>query len=458
MGRSFESILAQIQEQHIEMIDLKSLDLRGRPHHVSLPVKHFTPEILTDGIGFDGSSFGYSRVESSDMIQIPDIDTAVLDPFRDIPTLSFFTCIHLTDEKRTRFPQDPRWIAAKAERYLVESGVAEASFWGPEYEFYIFPKVEYDTRVSASFYHIYAGEEFHHNAYHACNPQDIYDDFRDLATRMLLQLGIDVKYHHHEVGERGQQEIELMFDCLLKTSDQAILTKYVLFNLARKHDLHVTFMPKPMFRQAGSGWHVHQFLKNQGKNIFHGPGQYANMNETGLYYIGGLLKHARALCALTNPSTNSYKRLVPGFEAPVAITFGMANRSSAVRIPSYVSNPDKIRMEYRPPDATANPYFALSAMLMAGIDGVLNRIDPRQEGFGPFDTNIFHDSMKEKVRFLPRSLDDALEALEQDHEFLLRGGVFTRELLQRWIQMKRDEIMEIATMPNPFEYKLYFDL
>lgn len=457
MRRSFESIEALIREKNIEMIDLKSLDLRGRLHHVSLPVKHFTPAILKDGIGFDGSSFGYSKVEFSDMIQIPDIDTAVVDPFREIPTLSFFTKLHLTDAERSRFDQDPRWVAEKAERFLVESGVGDQSWWGPEYEFYIFSEVEYDTRTSASYYFVKHVEEFHHNAYHACNPKDLYDDFRDLAVQHLLRLGIDVKYHHHEVGERGQQEIEMMFNGLLKTADEAILTKYLLFNLARTQNLHITFMPKPMFRQAGSGWHVHQFLTKQGQNIFYGQGQYANMSELGLYYIGGLLKHSKALCALTNPSTNSYKRLVPGFEAPVAITYGKANRSSAVRIPSYVSDPAKVRMEYRPPDATANPYLCLSAMMMAGLDGVINRIDPRKEGFGPFDTNIFHDD-EGRIHFLPRSLDQALEEIEKDHEFLLRGGVFTEALLKRWISKLGEEIMEIATMPNPFEYKLYFDL
>jgi glutamine synthetase len=458
MRRSFEAIEALIREKNIEMVDLKSLDLRGRMHHVSIPVTHFTPAILHDGVGFDGSSFGYSKVECSDMIQIPDIDTAVVDPFREIPTLSFFTKIHLTDKDRSRFQQDPRWVAEKAEQFVLDSGVGDKSWWGPEYEFYIFSEVEYDTRTSASFYFVNHEEEFHHNAYHACNPKDMYDDFRDLAVQLMLRLGIDVKYHHHEVGERGQQEIELMFNGLLKSADEALLTKYVLFNLARTHDLYVTFMPKPMFRQAGSGWHVHQFLTRQGKNIFFGPGEYANMNETGLFYIGGLLRHSRALSALTNPSTNSYKRLVPGFEAPVTITYGMANRSSAVRIPSYVSDPQKTRLEYRPPDATANPYLALSAMLMACLDGVINRIDPREEGFGPFDTSTSHDSTPDSIRFLPRSLDQAIEEIEKDHEFLLRGGVFSEDLLKRWLSMMREEIMEIATMPNPFEYKLYFDL
>ncbi len=456
--RSFEFVEALIREKQIELIDLKTIDLRGRLHHVTLPVQHFTPAILTNGVGFDGSSYGYSKIESSDMIITPDIETVVVDPFREIPTLSFFTRIHLTDQQRSRFTQDPRWIAEKAESYLRNLGVADASHWGPEFEFYIFSKVKYDTRTSASYYYVDHDEEFHHNAYHACNPKDIYDDFRDRAVQLMLQLGIDVKYHHHEVGERGQQEIENMFQHLLVTADQSILTKYLLFNLANEHQIHVTFMPKPMSRQAGSGWHVHQFLTKEGRNVFYEKGAYANMSETGLFYIGGLLKHAPALSAFTNPSTNSYKRLVPGYEAPVGITFGQANRSSAIRIPSYVSDPEKTRMEYRPPDATANPYFALSAMLMAGIDGIENRIDPRTEGFGPFDTNIFSDETKDRIHFLPRSMDQAMEELEKDHEFLLRGDVFTEDLIHQWILTKREELREIATMPNPFEYKLYFDL
>jgi len=455
--RSFESIIALIKEHDIEMIDLKTIDLRGRLHHVTLPVKQFTPDLLKNGVGFDGSSYGYSKVEHSDMIQIPDIESVVVDPFRDIPTLSFFTKIHLTDRDRTRYHQDPRWVAEQAENYLRQTRVADASYWGPEYEFYIFSNVEYDTRTSASYYKVSHDEEFHHNAYHACNPNDIYADFRDSAVRMMLRLGIEVKYHHHEVGERGQQEIENMFETLLKTADQAILTKYILFNLAAENGLAVTFMPKPMFQQAGSGWHVHQYLTRQGKNMFYGAGQYANMNATGLHYIGGLLKHAPALSAICNASTNSYKRLVPGFEAPTAITFGQANRSSAVRIPSYVSDPEKTRLEYRPPDATANPYLALSAMLMAGIDGIENRIDPTAEGFGPFDSNVF-DKADHQIHFLPRNLDQALDDLEADHEFLLKGDVFSESLIRQWIEVKRSELREIATMPNPFEYKLYFDL
>lgn len=457
MGRSFEAVQRMIDEQKIVMIDLKTTDLAGKLHHISLPVKRFTRSLLQDGSGFDGSSFGFSKVESSDMVMTPDIDTAVLDPFRATPTLSFFTRIHLTEEGRPRFSQDPRWIAEKAEKQLLESGIADQSWWGPEYEFYIFSKVEYDTRTSSSYYTVHHAEEFHHNAYHAANPSDRFDDFRDQAVQMMMDLGIDVKYHHHEVGERGQQEIEVMFDTLLRSADHAVLTKYILFNLAARDELRVTFMPKPLFQQAGSGWHVHQFLTAQGKNIFYGQDGYGRMNPTGLHYIGGILKHAHALSALTNPSTNSYKRLVPGFEAPVTVTFGMANRSSAVRIPSYVTDPDKTRLEYRPPDATSNPYLSLSAMLMAGLDGIINQIDPVKEGFGPFDVNVFDDSMAGKFHFLPRDLEQALQELEEDHAFLLRGDVFTEELIQRWIKIKKTELMEIATMPNPFEYKLYFD-
>jgi len=456
--RSFESIVAMIKEQNIKMIDLKSIDLKGRLHHVTLPVEQFTPELLKNGVGFDGSSYGFSRLEKSDMIQIPDIETAVVDPFRKIPTLSLFACIHLTDENRSRFSQDPRRIAENAEKYLRDTGIADRSLWGPEYEFYIFSDVEYDTRTSASYYKVKHDEEFHHNAYHACNPNDIYADFRDSAVNMMMSLGIDVKYHHHEVGERGQQEIENMFNTLLTTADQAILTKYILFNLADKNDLYVTFMPKPMFKQAGSGWHVHQFLTRNGKNVFYNKGTYANLNDTAHYYIGGLLKHARALSAIINPSTNSYKRLVPGFEAPTAITFGQANRSSAIRIPSYVSDPEMTRLEYRPPDATSNPYLALSAMLMAGVDGILNKIDPTEEGFGPCDANISDESSRQDIHFLPRNMDKALDELENDYQFLLRGDVFSERLITQWIELKRGELKEIATMPNPFEYKLYFDL
>lgn len=448
-----------IKSNEIEFVDLKCTDLIGKLHHITLPISESVlDEIVHNGVGFDGSSYKFSKVENSDMILIPDLSTAVIDPFRERRTLSFFANIHLTDKERTRFNQDGRFVSQKAESVLKKYGIADLSWWGPEFEFYIFSKVEYDTRTASSYYSVEHAEEFYTNAYHAANPFDIYDDFRDEACAYLKKFGIQVKYHHHEVGERGQQEIETYFMNLLEAGDKTILTKYTLFNLSRIKNLFVTFMPKPMYHQAGNGLHVHQFLTKKNKNIFYEKGKYGNLSKTALYYIGGLLKHANALCAFTNPSTNSYKRLVPGFEAPVAITFGQANRSSAIRIPKYVKDPQFTRMEYRPPDATSNPYLCFSAMLMAGIDGILNKIDPTAEGFGPFDTNIFELEKSKKIHFLPRNLSEALDALEEDNEFLKRDGVFTNDLIQQWIKLKEDEIRAIATMPHPFEYKMYFSL
>jgi glutamine synthetase len=450
----FDRVNLIIKEKHIEYLDLKTVDLVGRMHHLTLPAANGTLErLMEQGAGFDGSSFGFAKVESSDMIQKPDLATIQTDLFRDRPTLTCFTNIYMTDERRTRYPQDVRFVASRAEQLLKDLDIADVSLWGPELEFYIFSKVSFDTRTSSSFYSIEHDEEFFHNAYHACNPFDLYDDFRDEACNMFAHAGIPVKYHHHEVGERGQQEIELYFDSMLKAADHITLAKYILFSMASAKNLHVTFMPKPMYKQAGSGLHLHQFLTKQGRNVFYEQGRYANFSDAGRCYIGGLLKHANALAAFTNPSTNSYKRLVPGYEAPVAITFGQANRSSCVRIPRYISDPAETRLEYRPPDATANSYLMLAAMLMAGIDGIVNRIDPETEGYGPIDANVFD---RKDMHFLPRSLSEALDALEADNEFLLRDGVFPQSLITQWIKTKREEVHDIATMPHPFEYKMYF--
>jgi glutamine synthetase len=413
---------------------------------------------MNEGVGFDGSSYGFRKVENSDEILIPDLDTAVVDLFRDIPTLSFYSHILLTDEKRSQFKQDGRYLAAQAEMLLKKITGADKSWWGPEFEFYIFSKVEYDTRTSTSFYRVEHDEEFYKQAYHAANPFDIYDDFRDAASKLLQKFGIKVKYHHHETGERGQQEIETYFTDLLSTADNIITAKYALFNLARQKNLYITFMPKPMYKQAGNGLHLHLFLTKNGKNAFYKKGEYGNVNELGRYFIGGMLKHAPALSAFTNPSTNSYKRLVPGFEAPVALTYGMGNRASAIRIPKYVSNPNETRFEYRPTDATINPYLCLTAMLLAGIDGVANKIDPVKEGYGPYDKNFLDDPEINKIQMLPRNLSEAIDALEADNNFLKRGNIFTDELLQQWIKLKNDEIHAIGTMPHPFEYKMYFNL
>ena len=448
-----------IKNKKIQVIDLKALDLVGRLHHVSLPVyKDTLKKIVTEGVGFDGSSYGFRKVENSDMILMPDLNTASVDPFRDAPTLSFFSNILLTDKKRTPFNQDGRFLAKQTEALLKKVTGADKSCWGPEFEFYIFSNVEYDTRTSTSYYKVEHVEEFYKKAYHAANPFDEYDDFRDQLTNLLIQQGVKVKYHHHEVGERGQQEIETYFSDLLTSGDNIVTTKYILFNFAEKHRLHITLMPKPMYHQAGNGLHLHLYLTKKGKNIFYKKGAYANLSETGKYFIGGLLKHGPAVSAFANPSTNSYKRLVPGFEAPVALTFGQGNRASAVRIPSYITNPDETRIEYRPPDATMNPYFGMIAILLAGIDGIVNKIDPVKEGFGPYDKNFLEDESVEKIHFLPRNLAEAIDALEADNKFLKHGSIFSNELLEQWIKVKREEVHSIGTMPHPFEYKMYFNL
>jgi glutamine synthetase len=458
MAQTIQTINSIIKKNKIEFIDLKAIDLSGRLHHITLPIHDKTMEkIINEGVGFDGSSYGLRKVENSDMILIPDLNTAVVDLFREAPTLSFYANIILTDDDRSRFDQDGRFISTKVEKLLKKETGCNKSWWGPEFEFYIFSNVEYDTRTSASYYKVEHAEEFYKKAYHAANPFDIYDDFRDEACKMLSKFGIKVKYHHHEVGERGQQEIETYFSDLLSSADNIITAKYVLFNFARQKNLFITFMPKPMYHQAGNGLHLHMFLTKNGKNAFYKKGEYGNMNELGRYFIGGMLKHASALSAFTNPSTNSYKRLVPGFEAPVALTYGMGNRASAIRIPKYVNNPAETRFEYRPPDATINPYLCMSAMLLAGIDGVVNKIDPRKEGFGPYDKNFLEDESG-KINLLPRNLEEALDALKADNNFLKRGNIFSDELLDQWVRLKREEINSINTMPHPFEFKMYFNL
>ncbi|MEW5843899.1 MAG: type I glutamate--ammonia ligase [Bacteroidota bacterium] len=457
--QTVKSVNELIKKNKIEFVDLKSVDLSGRLHHITLPINDdVLTKIIKEGVGFDGSSFGFGKVENSDMILIPDLNTATIDFFRDAPTISFYSNVILTDEKRSPFSQDGRYIASKAESLLKKITGADKSWWGPEFEFYIFSNVEYDTRTATSFYRVEHAEEFYKRAYHAANPFDIYDDFRDEASKLLQKFGIKVKYHHHEVGERGQQEIETYFSDLLSTADNIITTKYVLFNFAQQKNLFITFMPKPMYQQSGNGLHLHLFLTKNGKNAFYKKGEYGNMNELGRYFIGGMLKHAPALSAFTNPSTNSYKRLVPGFEAPVALTYGMGNRASAIRIPKYVSNPQETRFEYRPPDATINPYLCLTAMLLAGIDGVANKIDPLKEGFGPYDKNFLDELNSAKIQMLPRNLTEALDALEADHDFLKRGNIIDDHLLQQWVNLKNDEIHAIGTMPHPFEYKMYFTL
>ncbi len=442
----------------IEFIDLKVTDLNGRMHHLTLPYSDKTLKtLLQDGVGFDGSSYGFKKVENSDMIMKPDLATALIDPFRKAPTLSFLTRIFNTDAANTPYQFDLRKMAESTEKLLPQYGIAASSMWGPEFEFYIFNNARYSSDAQNSFFTIESSEESMGNGYHIANPFDSHDDFRDEATKILQKSGIEVKYHHHEVGNLGQQEIELVFNPLLQTADNISMGKYILHNLAREHGLFLTFMPKPVYQQAGSGLHLHHYLcAGNGRNAFFEQGGYANLNDTALCYIGGVLKHAAALCAFTNPSTNSYKRLVPGVEAPTAINFGQANRASCVRIPRYIKDPQLTRFEYRPPDATANPYIALSAIMMAGLDGVINKIDPRKEGFGPYEADNFDPSIE--IKYLPFSITRALLALEKDYAFLLRDSIFSETLVTHWIKIKNDEFNHISNWPSPIEYSLYFDL
>ena len=454
---NYERVRTMAEANGVEFVDLKVLDLTGRLHHITFPFARFTPDVLEEGIGFDGSSYGFLKVEESDMVLLPDYGTAQMDPFRDRPTLSLFANVKHVDAERTPFAQDGRRIVRAAEQALRDLGIADSTLWIPEYEFHIFDEAEFHNDVTRSGYKVKSEEDFFHNAYHACNPHDRHDDFRDEACALMEELGIPVRYHHHEVGAHAQQEIEGWFADLPSTADDAVMTKYLLFNLAEKHGLKLTFMPKPLVDNAGSGWHLHQYLVDaNGKNIFDDPDGYASLSQTALYYVGGILKHSPALCALTNPSTNSYKRLVPGFEAPTAITFGRSNRGAAIRIPSYVADPQHRRIEYRPPDFTCNPYLATSAVLMAGIDGVVNKIDPYEGGYHPEDAPS--KAQRQEVEFLPRSLADALDALEQDHAFLLRNDVFPEVLIRRWLEIKRLEIQAINRRPHPYEYTMYFDL
>jgi glutamine synthetase len=456
--RTLAEIKELCQREGIRFVDLKALDLVGHLHHLTLPVDQFNESVMKDGVGFDGSSYGFAKTENSDMVLIPDLDSANLDPFREAPTLSMFCGIHLADDERTRFPQDIRFVARKAEDLLKELDIADGSRWAPEFEFNLFDEVEYRVSPEESSFMIYTSDLGDGNAYHACNPRDRFADFRDRAVELLKSQGISIRYHHHEVGASGQQEIETNFAPLVQTCDAATTIRYILKNQAAADGLAVTFMPKPIFKQAGNGWHVHQFLVRNGVNIFYQPGEYGNLSKTARHYIGGVLLHGPALCAITNPSTNSYKRLVPGYEAPVALTYGKANRAGALRIPAYVNDPALVRIEYRPPDATSNPYLCLAAILLAGIDGIERGIDPADHDFGPYDgVDPNAPELRDRVKSLPTCLDEALDALGKDHEFLLRKGVFNIGLIDRWISIKRKEILEYSLRPHPYEFELYFE-
>ncbi len=472
MFHEFEEAAAFVREHAIAMIDLKFSDLWGRWHHVTLPASQFGPRLMENGVGFDGSSVGFKSVSSGDMVLVPDLQTGFVDPFWEMPTLSFI-CITKEADTREIFPYDPRNIALRAEQYMQRVGVAERSLWGPEFEFYVFDGVSYENRMNVASYRIESAEADwnsqelgcgytipRHGGYHAIPPQDRLYNLRSQMSMHLENMGIEVKYHHHEVGGPGQCEIEIAMQPLMKAADATMLIKYITRMTAFQLGMTVTFMPKPLHGEAGSGMHFHQFIWRGDENLCYDAAGYGCISDAGRYYIGGLLYHGGAVMGFTNPSTNSYRRLIPGYEAPISAIYSLANRSAAIRIPKYANRPDTARFEFRPPDATANPYLAMAAQLMAGVDGILEQRDPSELGYGPIDEDIFAWPAEKRatIKALPTSLKEAMDALERDHDFLLAGDVFNSDLIERWIAKKQKEERAVRDRPHPYEIELYYDL
>jgi glutamine synthetase len=468
-----KDVLAFAKENKTEIVDLKFVDLPGLWQHFSITTSELNEDLFANGIGFDGSSIrGFQAINESDMLLFPDPNTAMMDPFTELPTLSLICNIKdpITGQSYTR---DPRFVAQKAEKYLQSTGIADTSYWGPEIEFYIFDNVRFDQSYNYGFYFIDSeegawntGSEMRPNlgykprykeGYFPVPPMDHQHDIRSEMVRTLEKCGVVVEIHHHEVGTAGQAEIDLKYSTLTKMADQVLLYKYVIKNVGRRRGKTVTMMPKPLFQDNGSGMHTHQSLWKKGKNIFYDKQGYALLSDTARHYIGGLLRHAHALCGLIAPTTNSYRRLVPGYEAPINLAYSQRNRSACIRIPTYSTSEKARRLEFRTPDPSCNPYLAFPAMLMAGLDGVKNKIEPP----APVEKDLYELSGAEakKIKSMPGSLDQALDALEADHDFLLEGGVFTPDVIETWIAYKRKkEVDAIRLRPHPYEFSLYFDI
>ena len=472
---SVQKVMQLIKEKNIEWVDFRFVGLSGKAQHISLPASELEEETFTNGVAFDGSSIpGFRGIEQSDMVMLPVPETAYVDPFTAHPTLIIMCDIYTPDGER--YDRDPRGIAQKAEEYLRSTGIGTEAYFGPESEFFIFDDVRFASNMNGTFYEVDSVEGVWNTGrkeeggnlgfkvpvkggYVPVQPVDTQQDIRSEMCNLMMAAGLRIDRHHHEVATAGQGEINFRFDTLTKTADNLLKYKYIVHNTARKYGKVATFMPKPLFGDNGSGMHVHQSIFKEGSPLFYEKGAYANMSELALYYIGGILHHAPALIAFTNPSTNSFKRLVPGYEAPVNLVFSKGNRSAAVRIPIAAVTPKAARIEFRTPDSTSNPYLAFSAMLMAGLDGIRNKLDPRALGYGPIDKNIYElsDEEKKEIRSVPGSLDEALDALEIDSEFLTAGGVFTKDFIDNYIAMKREEARAVSIRTHPHEYSLYFD-
>lgn len=465
-----------IEEFEIRSIDLKYSDLMGNWYHISFPARRLE-YVLENGISFDGSSIpGMKSVESGDMVIIPDLETAIIDPFTEFQTLRML-CYICDADTRIGVQKDPRSVAKRAQKFLESTGVADQSFWIPEFEFYLFNEAVINNGKFRAGYHFTSAENkndlpggyqdldgtavANRKGYHIDVPFDKYANVREEMVNLIEDIGCPIRYHHHEVGLSGQQEIETEMVDFEKITDKMMYIKDIIHNVALENDLTATFMPKPIYDEAGNGMHFHIQLRKNGKNIFFKEGNYADLSEEALYFIGGILQHGRSLTAFTNPSTNSFKRLLPGFEAPVKLFFGLANRSAAIRIPKYVTSFDAKRIEFRTGDGTCNYYLAMSALLMAGLDGIKNKIMPTPEnGFGPFDDNVFAWSQEkqDRLKSIPTSLEEALEALKDDYEYLLAGDVFNEELIESWITEKMKEVVAVRNRPHPFEMNLYYNL
>ncbi|HEY1914262.1 MAG TPA: type I glutamate--ammonia ligase [Streptosporangiaceae bacterium] len=474
MFGSPDEVLKFIADEEVQFVDVRFCDLPGTMQHFTVPVECFDQKVFTDGLMFDGSSIrGFQQIHESDMLLLPDVTTAVVDPFRTHKTLNMTFFVHdpLTGEPYTR---DPRNIARKAQEYLRGTGIADTVYFGPEAEFYIFDSARFQTSASSGYYYIDSIEGAWNTGreepggnlaykppfkggYFPVSPTDHYADLRAEMTRTLIDAGIMVEMQHHEVGTGGQSEINMRFSPLLQMADKLMLYKYLIKNVAHANGKTVTFMPKPIFGDNGSGMHCHQSLWKDDGPLFYDEVGYAGLSDIGRYYIGGLLKHAPSLLAFTNPTVNSYHRLVPGFEAPVNLVYSQRNRSACVRIPITGSNPKAKRIEFRVPDPSCNPYLAFAAMMMAGIDGVKNKIEPPE----PVDKDLYELPPDEasSIPQVPGSLDKVLDTLEADHEYLVEGGVFTPDLIETWIEYKRgNELDPIRLRPHPHEFELYFDV
>ena len=466
-------VIEYARRRGVKIVDLKFVDPIGTWQHFSVTDHELKEGLFADGIGFDGSSIkGFQHIHESDMLLLPDATTAFIDPVLEVKTLDLI-CDVIDPLTREPYSRDPRYVGKKAEAFLPTTGIADISYWGPEIEYYIFNSLRFDQGMNYGFYYIDSEEGIWNSgrdgdrpnlahrprakeAYFPVPPVDKLQDLRSEIVRKLIDSGIAVEVHHHEVGTAGQLEIDMRYTTLVDMADRVLKYKYIGKNVAAKRGYVATFMPKPLFGDNGSGMHTHQSLWKAGQNVFYDKTGYANTSGAARHYIGGLLKHAAAILAFAAPTTNSYRRLVPGYEAPINLVYSKRNRSACVRIPVYFSRPDAVRLEFRAPDPSCNPYLSFAACLMAGLDGVINKIEPPE----PIDVDLYEleGEEKRKVKQTPGSLEEVLDALDADRDFLMRGGVFTEDLIDTWLELKRDSAKQVAIRPHPYEFYLYSDV